>query len=573
MEAKEEIRARLSIEDVIGQYVELKRAGRNFKGLSPFNQERTPSFIVSPEKQIWYDFSSNRGGDIFAFVMQVEGMDFRQALEFLARKAGVDLLQYQSKKVQQKAVFVKKTIQAHELAARFYQFKMTKNKRALEYIFQKRSLSKKVVQEFLIGYADDSQNTLLNYLTKKGFTKSELSNMGLLNRYGGDLFRDRMMVPLMNSTGQVIGFTGRVLNNQNNPKYLNTPQTDAYDKSGHVFGLSQAKEAIRSCGYVVIVEGNLDVVSSHKVDVRQVVATAGTAMTEYHIKELKRFTSDIRLAYDADDAGLKAAERAIEIASNQGVDLTIVSMVENAKDPDELIQKDVKLWEQVIDDAKPAVDWVLEQYSKNLDIQSAIEKSKFADKGLDVIKNFDAVQKDHYKKKIASIVKTDVKNIDELAKRHKVKPVMKKIIKNDKIDSDKHNEIFDNFLALLFLVPRLVNENKKPELDVFPTENRKELYDFLQKKKDMSEVEQKLHLQKISEYVKMIAIRAETQYCKIDIEKAKNEYHRILQLIEKKYAQDKMTQLIEDLRIAEENEDDEKASELRIELNKIIKRS
>ncbi|MGB3945995.1 MAG: DNA primase, partial [Candidatus Saccharimonadales bacterium] len=340
-DAKEEVRARLNIEDVIGEYVQLKRAGRNFKGLSPFTSERTPSFTVSPEKHIWHDFSSGKGGDVFSFVMEVEGLDFRAALEQLARKAGVDLSLYDSKQAGEIAQKKRRLIEANELACRYFQQSLLKNQHALEYVFKKRQLSKEIVQEFKIGYAPDEGEAAVRFLTKKGFSKRELSDAGLTNRFGGDIFRGRMTVPLMDPSGQVIGFTGRIITDDPKaPKYLNTPQTLVYDKSRHVFGLSQAKEAIRKADFSVVVEGNLDVVSSHQAGIKNVVASAGTALTEWHLKSLARLSHDVRLSFDADKAGLAATERAIPIASQVGVELTIIGLPDGMKDPDELIQHD-----------------------------------------------------------------------------------------------------------------------------------------------------------------------------------------------------------------------------------------
>lgn len=404
-DAKEEVRARLNIEDVIGEYVQLKRAGRNFKGLSPFSGEKTPSFFVSPDKHIWHDFSSNKGGDIFAFVMEVEGMDFRQALEHLARKAGVDLSLYSSKGSGEIAARKKRLLEAHDLAARYYQQSLLSNQHALEYVFKKRRLSKEIVQDFRIGYAPTSSDALVQFLQRKKFTRQELADGGLTNRFGGDMFRGRMTVPLMDGTGQVIGFTARIITDDPKaPKYLNTSQTLLYDKSRHVFGLSQAKEAIRKSDYAVVVEGNLDVVSSHQVGIKPVVATAGTAMTEHHLRALARLSGNIRLAFDGDKAGLAATERAIPIAQSVGVDLKIITLPGEAKDPDELIQQDPKLWQKAIDEAMPVVDWVLEQYSAREDMTSAAGKRAFTTAALTVVRALgDPVEQEHYLKKISSI--------------------------------------------------------------------------------------------------------------------------------------------------------------------------
>jgi DNA primase len=403
-DAKEEIRSRLGVEDVIGDYVELKRAGRNLRALSPFTSEKTASFMVSPEKQIWHDFSSGKGGDIFTFVMDVEGMTFREALEHLARKAGVDISMYDAPGVKGVADKKRRLVQANKLAQNYFQHSLLKNQHAVEYVFYKRNLNRQTVQDFGIGYAPDSKSALTDYLTKKGFTKKELDEAGLTNRYGGDLFKARMMVPLMDTMGETIGFTARIVDDsdKSGPKYLNTRQTLVYDKGRHVFGLSQAKESIKKLDYAVVVEGNLDVVSSHQVGITQVVATAGTAMTENHLKTIMRFSNNIRLAFDADDAGLAAAERTVGLAQKAGVELSVISLEGDAKDPDELIQKDPALWQKAIDAHQPAMDWLLKQYESKLNLSTAAGKREYSSVAVKLIGELtDPVVKDHYFKLVS----------------------------------------------------------------------------------------------------------------------------------------------------------------------------
>jgi DNA primase len=413
VEAKEEIRSRLNIEDVIGEYVQLKRAGRNFKGLSPFSQEKSPSFMVSPDKHIWHDFSSGRGGDVFTFVMEMEGVDFREAMQLLARKAGVDLSQFQ-KGDGSVAKKKERLFKAVELAAKFYQAVLVRSIGALDYVVKKRQFNKQSIQEFMIGYSPE-HNELLAALRKRGFTEPELRDAGLVvTRRGGasDMFRGRMMVTLADPQGRPIGFTARILTNDPNaPKYINTPQTLLYDKSRHVFGLHLAKDAIRKSDFAVIVEGNLDVIASHQAGIKNVVATAGTALTEHHLRALSRFTQDVRLAFDADKAGINATERGIAIASNLGVNLGIVVIPPEtgAKDADELIQKDAALWQQAIDHPKDAVEWLLDVYATRFDITSAAGKRKATDQALEVVKSIqDPVLLEHYVHKIADRIGASV---------------------------------------------------------------------------------------------------------------------------------------------------------------------
>ncbi|MBR0134453.1 DNA primase [Candidatus Saccharibacteria bacterium] len=405
-DAKEEIRARLAVEDVIGQYIELKRAGRNFKGHSPWGTDKTPSFMVSPEKGIWHDFSSNKGGDIFTFVMEMEGCTFREALEKLAQQAGVELRRYSGddkKQAEHKA----RLYEALELATKYFQYCLTKNKGVMQYVFYKRNMNKKTVENFRIGYAPQSGNALVNFLTKRGFTKKEMEDAGLLNRFGGDLFKGRMTIPLMDVGGRVIGFTARILNDKdkNSPKYLNTPETLLYNKGRHIFGLSQAKDTIRRSEFVVVVEGNMDVISSHQAGVCQAVATAGTAMTEMHLKSFSRMTNDIRLAYDGDEAGIRAAERAISMASKFGIYLSVIDDYHGCKDADELIQKDPKLWQDAVNSYRPALEWLLEKYETKYDLKTEKGFQEYATEAKRLIEQIDpadTVLREKYERQVAA---------------------------------------------------------------------------------------------------------------------------------------------------------------------------
>lgn len=575
-DAKEEIRARLNIEDVIGEYIQLKRAGRNFKGLSPFSSEKTPSFVVSPEKQIWHDFSSNKGGDVFSFVMEVEGVDFRQSLELLAKKAGVDLSIYQDKGSQELAKHKKRLSEINNLAANYYQQSLIRNDHAIEYVFRKRKLSKNIVQIFRIGYAPTSGDALVNFMIKKGYKTTELADAGLLNRYGTDLFRGRMTVPLMDASGQVIGFTGRIIiDDLKAPKYLNTPQTILYDKSRHVFGLSQAKESIRKLDQVVIVEGNLDVVSSHQVGICQVVATAGTAMTENHLKSLVRLTSHISLAFDGDKAGLSATERAVSIAQNVGVDLSIVCLPDSAKDPDELIQKDPKLWQSAIDGAIPAIDWIIKQYSLREDLKTAIGKRQFTSAALKMVKLLqDPVEKDHYLAEIGKYIDSSKDLLIEKMNNESSNSVKeyKSIAKNNTNGRDGEKDDYqDNLLSLMLLKPNLRDSLPKLDKNVFKGENRHAVVDFLVKNQTLEIDETPKNLQKYDIYVKLLLLRADTRYADWSDKDYSIEIARLIRQIMMKHNKEQKNKLIEKLREAEFAEDDTRAIELREQINKLIK--
>ena len=451
-DAKEEIKSRLAVEDVVGQYVELKRAGRNLKGRSPWGVDKTPSFMVSPEKGIWHDFSANKGGDIFTFVMEVEGIGFKEAMEKLAAQAGVDLSRYRGG---DPAVSKRKTRarEALNLATKYYQACLVRSKTVCEYVFYQRNLNRKTVQEFKIGYSPADGKALTTALYKRGFTEQELDAAGLLNRFKGDMFRNRMMVPFIDTTGNIIGFTARIIG-KGEPKYLNTPETILFNKSKFIFGLYQAKEAIRRNGFVVIVEGNMDVISSHQAGVKEAVATSGTAMTEQHLKALSNLTNDIRLAYDGDEAGVKATERAIMMAGDLGIDLTVISDYHGAKDPDELIQKDPKLWQQAVENSVPAVDWLLQKYEENLNLNTAPGKRKFSDVALKLLSYInDEVERASYEKKVAEILGVEVSVLHEKGARLDRKlteDANKKYLKKPKtaVKNSKLEKLENSLLAL-----------------------------------------------------------------------------------------------------------------------------
>lgn len=577
-DAKEEVRSRLSIEDVVSEYVELKRAGRNFKGLSPFTSEQTPSFFVSPDKAIWHDFSSGKGGDVFSFVMEVEGLDFKEALEQLARKAGLDLSLYRSASGGRIAARKKRLIEAIELATQYFQASMVKNTWAQEYIFAARGLDKIVVNEFKVGYAPDNGKALTTFLAKRGFNKDELRDAGLTNRFGGDLFRGRMMVPLQDPSGQTIGFTGRIIEDiPDAPKYLNTPQTLLYDKSRHVFGLSQAKQAIREMNQAVLVEGNLDVISSHQVGIRNVVATAGTALTEHHLRALGRLTNDIRLAFDGDKAGVAAAERAIGIASQLGLSLTIISIPEDsgAKDPDDLIKQSPDAWQRAIDDAQPAVEWLFGQFGKKVDLGSAEGKRSFTTAALEVVRGLsDAVERDHYEQKVADMIGGSKAAIHEKLTSTATSQSRRKEVKVSPIQPvqpDSSDIRQDAVLALGLIDPATRDLFRQYESELFDGDSRQAIVRFLQTHPKELITDTPKSLTSHDTYVKIVLLKAETRYAEWDAQHRYYEAAELLRQVQKEHKKQQKNVLQVALREAETNNDEVRANELLEQINNLDK--
>jgi DNA primase len=556
MDAVEEVKSRLAIEDVIGDYVQLKRAGRNYKGLSPFSNERTPSFMVSPEKQIWHDFSSGKGGNMFSFVMEMEGLDFKGALEHLARKAGVDLTQYRTGRSAETGKHKEQLYRVLDLAAKFYQVQFSKNQTALEYVFKKRRFTKEAVLNFRLGYAPNTGTALTDFLKKQGFNEKDLQQAGLTaRRYRGmsDMFRGRLMVPLMDPQGKVIGFTARLLEDDPSaPKYINTPQTLLYDKGRHVFGLHLAKEAIRKSGFSVVVEGNLDVIASHQAGVKQVVATAGTAMTEMHLKALNRFTGDVRLSFDQDAAGQAAAERAIPLASKVGVSLSMIA-IPAGKDPDELIRKDEKLWEQAIAKPAPALDWLIDRYQAQLDLNTAAGKRHFSDILVTVIRQLaDPVEQDHYLEIVGKVIgasKDAMLSKFQSQSGRSAGALRKSKVEHqvDKTQADRL-KVQNHFMAIMLLQPPLRYHLQAIRPEMLYDEPARALYDFLTKNPNFTQddladfLQQETEVQNLHDYAKILNLQFDELYTGIELLELRNEAARLqTRLIEQYVKTEKQT--------------------------------
>ncbi len=537
MDAVEEIKSRLSIEDVVSQYLELKRSGRNFKALSPFSKEKTPSLMISPEKQIWHDFSSGKGGDMISFVMEMDGLDFKAALEVLARQAGVDLEQFKKTTGKSSGVNKEELFTALELAAKFYQVHLSKHKPTLDYVLKTRGYSKETILTFKLGYSPNQDTALVTFLRGKGIKDTVIKQAGLATqRYRGfsDMFINRLMVPLQDSTGRVIGFTARQLSDdKNSPKYINTPQSPVYDKSRHVYGLHLAKDAIRKSDFVVVAEGNLDVIGSYQAGVQNIVATAGTAITDQHLKAMSRFTGDVRLAFDQDEAGLKATERAIPIAAKVGVNLSIITVPEG-KDPDEIAKNDPSAWKEAVNKPAYAVDWIIERYTKLLDLGSAIGKKKFSDQVIKVIDQLsDSVEKDHYLIKIARILDVGVDSLRQksIAMHKPDGPKAKLRTQNISINSQVTTDMLkaqNKILALGLMLPSLRKYLDPMTRDMFYEDRAKKLLDFLKSNLDYNYQEEgKGLLPELADYGKILALLYEELYQSLEVIELRYEAARL----------------------------------------------
>jgi DNA primase len=376
MDAKEEIKQKLDIAEVIAEYVTLKPAGSGaFKGLCPFHAERSPSFHVSRERQIFKCFGCDKGGDVFSFVMEMEGLNFIEALKMLAKRAGVDLPEYKPTAEASRADVIYKI---HEEATKFYEEKLASS--SLTGIARNYLLTRKfpaaLQTKFRLGTSTNDWDALALYLQKKGFAEGALVESGLCHRRKNgsgliDRFRNRLMVPLSDANGRVVGFTARILPGglPDEAKYINSPETPIYHKGAVLYGLHLAKSGIRKAGEVIIVEGNLDVIASHMAGVENVVASSGTALTETQLRTLFRYTKRLVFCLDDDAAGFAAAKRVFALAlelqkKEPTLDVSIRCLVipEGAgKDPDDVVRKDPELWQKIAAHSIEIVEYYFEK--------------------------------------------------------------------------------------------------------------------------------------------------------------------------------------------------------------------
>lgn len=354
----EKIKERLNIVDVVSSYIRLQNAGTNFRANCPFHNERTPSFFVSPTRNTYHCFGCNRGGDIFTFVEEMEGVDFKGALGMLADQAGVTLSTFDPKNASEKD----RLLTLIETATLFYQRNLTQEKQPLAYLY-KRGLKPGTLKDFRLGFAKDEWRSLRDYLLDKSFTDAEMEKAGLVIKSEKgfyDRFRSRVMFPIFDNAGRPIGFSGRIFGKEDDKtgKYINSPETALFNKSRVLYGFEKAKQAIRKENTAILVEGQMDVLLAHQEGMAYTVAASGTAFSETHAKTLSRLAEKAVLAFDADEAGMAATQRSAATLLAHGIDVRVVDLAEGT-DPADVIAQDKQTWEKQVAEAQHAVHFFL----------------------------------------------------------------------------------------------------------------------------------------------------------------------------------------------------------------------
>lgn len=540
MDQVEEIKSRIDIVDLIGEYLNLKKAGRNYKALCPFHDEKTPSFMVSPELQIFKCFGCNKSGDVIEFLKLYENIEFWDALEILAKRAGVKLKRKGSSK---KSELKEKLYSLNDLAGQFYHFLLTKHdkgKKVLNYA-QDRGFSKKIIEEFRLGFSPMDGETIPKFLNKKGFVDQEIVKSGIaFKTKRGDLwdrFRGRLVFPLHDYRGRVIGFSGRLvpglIKNDDKPKYINTPETLLYQKRNHLFGFWQTRDTIRDKNKVFVVEGETDVLSAFQAGFKNVVAIKGTAFTPQQAQKIKRYADTAVFALDADFAGTEAIKRSSQVAEKVGLNVEVVSLPSKYQDLDELARNDPKLLKNLDEKSEPIWDFVIEKAEQNYDLSTPQGKQKFLNTCLSFITQIEnEVVKNSYLKQMADILRVDLESV--LIEADKFRPETTRTKRKDfsqkkKLSVEDNRYLIEKHLLALILTRRkwkwLENEDLE---DLVQTSLFKKIISYLKKEhQDNEEVKIKNLAKEMPEELKqgfqeiyLWGERLNLEYSKEKIDKA-----------------------------------------------------
>lgn len=543
----EQIKSRLNIVDVVGEYIKLEKAGINYRALCPFHNEKTPSFFVSPSRQMWHCFGGcNEGGDIFKFVMKIEGIEFIDALKLLAKKAGVQL-KTSSKKYEEIKTQREKLLDICKKATIFFSTQLNKSKTGLEAkdYLMKRGLKEETIKEWKIGYAPSTWDSLCNYLIGLGYERKDIIDAGLASEKFFDRFRSRIIFPICDFNGQPVGFTGRVFNSDDEAKYLNTPNTLLYDKSQALYGLDKAKVEIRKNDSCVLVEGNVDCIMSHQSGVKNCLAVSGTALTPAHLGIIKRFSNNLILSFDMDLAGNNATKKGIDMALRNGFNVKVISM-NSEKDPaDIILSSGEDEWKKIIKEAKPINQFYFDLSFKDRDVRSVEDKKKIVSELLPIFKKIDnTIEQTYWIQKLAE--KLSIREDDIRQEMKKVNlPKQEVEVQKEKTGKSRKELLEETILSMVLIEPSMVETL---------TEEQKKLFTFLEKENNDSYIIMKSELLKEED---------------IDINE---EWRKCVYEIEKIYKEEKRKKIMADIKEKEKEGSFEEVKKLLLEFNKLTKK-
>jgi DNA primase len=522
MNAIEEIKQRLDIVQVVSEYVALQKSGKNYRALCPFHPEKNPSFFVFPDRQSWHCFGAcNAGGDIFSFVMRKEGIDFGEALRLLANKAGVSLITSDTHSTKNSQSEQERIYRVNEAAAAYYHHLLLNDplgetaRRYLAY----RGVCLETIKNFQLGLSPQDWETLKNHLLREGYAEAELLAAGLLveqeDKRTYDRFRGRLMFPIRNIDGKLVGFGARALDDST-PKYLNSPQTLVFDKSSILYGIDRAKQAIRQRNQAIIVEGYMDVIVAHQHGWENVVASMGTAITEAQLTTLKNLTRNFVFALDADAAGTEAIFRGGELINKvlsfspvvygwvryedaYKAEVKAVSLPDD-KDPDEIIKENPELWRKTIDNARPIIDFIFDTFAAKVNIDDVTQKSLLVEKFTPLLLEIrDPIRRAHYVERLAKYLKIDQRVLEDTLRKAKAlqKTPPKGHVPTDGLKyqvtiTPAYSPLEQYCLALLLQYPELKAEATELSPECFEQSQNRELFLKWRQSTDVAHLKEKL---------------------------------------------------------------------------------
>lgn len=398
----ENLKNQVNIVDVVGRSVPLKRAGANYKGCCPFHNEKTPSFVVSEQKQIFTCFGCGATGDVIEYVKRYYNLDFSEAVEKIAAEEGITV--ERNVRGDNREIYYK----VNKLAANFFYRSFTEKANKGYAYMKRREIAPAILKKFGIGYADEQWDSLYQYLLSQGVDKKIMVELGLVSESKGkcyDKFRNRVIFPIINTSGKVIGFGGRAIDSSDNPKYLNSPESKIFQKKNNLYGLNISRQSVGKENFIILVEGYMDVIALYQSGVENVAASLGTALTENQAKLIKRYTKDVVLSYDADNAGRAAALRGLEILKKEDCKVKVLH-VTDGKDPDEYVKKNGKAaFLKLIDGALPYGDYRLESAKVGFDLSQDEDKIDYMKKAIDILRQMSPVEQEIYIKKVSKDLK------------------------------------------------------------------------------------------------------------------------------------------------------------------------
>jgi DNA primase len=500
----EEIKNKLDIVDLVGSYVKLTRTGINYRGICPFHSEKGPSFFVSPTRQMWHCFGCGLGGSIFDFIMKIDGVEFGDALRILAKKAGVELKKENPKLRTER----QRMYEICEWSASFFEKQLSASdwgKKAKDYLL-KRGIQEETIKKWRLGYSPDTWQGLSDFLVGRGYNRDEIVKAGLaVSSEKGtsnsgrtyDRFRGRIIFPIFDANAQVVGFGARIFSdrggsalvgkgNEVQPKYINTPATMLYDKSNILYGINNAKLAIRKNNQCVLTEGYTDAIMCHQAGFENTVAVSGTALTGNHLNLLKRYTDNLLLAFDMDLAGDSATKRGINLAENQGFNIKIIDTYSNAKDPAEIILENPKNWDESVKNARAIMDYYFDTAFSHFDKKSAQGKKEISRIILPAVKRIpNKIEQSHWTQKLSQMLEVSPESVIEELKNIKMESIpdtgntsgglpysQKSNNINNFTEEGRKRLLEEQIISLILKNPYNLNLIKQPEFCMFSEKNR-----------------------------------------------------------------------------------------------------